>query len=280
MRIKTSDWQQGSGCREQSERGVGVIMITEGAQESHSLQAIVLNSDNFQEQIGPAYYLGSLPGFPGSSVGKESARNVRDPSLIPGSGRSTREGIGYPLQYSWASLVTQLVENLPAGPGSIPRLGRSPGEGKDYPLQCSGLENSMDYSPWGRKESDTTEWLSLHFTSLTASMGRIPPPFQLPGAVTQSWQVGLEAWYSLRLHVASTTEFQQIRFLSRQKLKAVLKVIVLVVQSSPTLCDPMDVAQQAPLSMEFSRQEYWNELPFPSPWALPGPRIKPRSPTL
>ena len=46
--------------------------------------------------------------------------------------------------------------------GSIPGLGRSSGEGKDYPLQYSGLENSMDlYSPWGHKESDTTERLSL-----------------------------------------------------------------------------------------------------------------------
>ena len=35
--------------------------------------------------------------------------------------------------------------------GSIPGLGRSPGEGKGYPLQYSGLENSVDYSPWGRK---------------------------------------------------------------------------------------------------------------------------------
>ena len=34
--------------------------------------------------------------------------------MIPGSGRSTREGIGYPLQYSWASFVAQLVKNLPA----------------------------------------------------------------------------------------------------------------------------------------------------------------------
>ena len=40
--------------------------------------------------------------------------------------------------------------------GSIPGLGRSPGEAKGYPLQHSGLENSMDYSPWGRKESDMT----------------------------------------------------------------------------------------------------------------------------
>ena len=51
-------------------------------------------------------------GFPHSSVGKESACNARDPGSIPGSGRSTAEGTGYPLQYSWASLVAQLVKNL------------------------------------------------------------------------------------------------------------------------------------------------------------------------
>src|SRR5574341_832378 len=52
--------------------------------------------------------------FPGSSVGKEYACNVGDPGLIPGSGRSAGEGIGYPLQYSWTFLVAQLVKNLPA----------------------------------------------------------------------------------------------------------------------------------------------------------------------
>ena len=51
--------------------------------------------------------------FPDSSVGKESACNARDPGSIPGSERSSGEGIGYPLQNSWASLVTQLVKNLP-----------------------------------------------------------------------------------------------------------------------------------------------------------------------
>ena len=61
-------------------------------------------------------------GFPGGSAGKESNCNAGDL-------------------------------------GSIPGLGRSPGEGERYPLQYSGLENSMDYSPWGRKESDTTERL-------------------------------------------------------------------------------------------------------------------------
>ena len=48
------------------------------------------------------------------SVGKESACNAGEPGSIPGSGRSAGEGIDYPLQYSWASLVAQLVKNLPA----------------------------------------------------------------------------------------------------------------------------------------------------------------------
>ena len=52
-------------------------------------------------------------GFPGSSGDKESTCNPRDSSSIPGSGRSPGEGTGYPLQYSWASLVTQMVKNLP-----------------------------------------------------------------------------------------------------------------------------------------------------------------------
>ena len=50
---------------------------------------------------------------PDSSFGKKSACNARDPDSIPGSGRSVGEGIGYPLQYSWTSLVAQLVKNLP-----------------------------------------------------------------------------------------------------------------------------------------------------------------------
>ena len=50
-------------------------------------------------------------GFPDSSAGEESACNAGDPGSIPGMGRSSGEGIGYPLQYSWASLVAQLVNN-------------------------------------------------------------------------------------------------------------------------------------------------------------------------
>ena len=65
-------------------------------------------------------------GFPCGSAGKESAYSVQDLDSIPG-------------------------------------LERSPGEGKGYPLQYSGLENSMDCSPWGRKESDRGS--NFHFTS-------------------------------------------------------------------------------------------------------------------
>ena len=51
-------------------------------------------------------------------------------------------------------------------------------------------------------------------------------------------------------------------------------------QSCLTLCDPRTVACQAPLSVGFFRQEYWSELPFPTPGDLPNPGIKPRSPAL
>ena len=54
----------------------------------------------------------------------------------------------------------------------------------------------------------------------------------------------------------------------------------LVTRSCPTLVTPRTVTLQAPLSMVFSRQEYWNRLPFPSPGHLPNPGIKPRSPAL
>ena len=59
-------------------------------------------------------YIKILWSFPGSSAGKQSACNAGDPGSILGAGKSTEEGIGYPFQYSWASLVAQLVKNPPA----------------------------------------------------------------------------------------------------------------------------------------------------------------------
>ena len=75
---------------------------------------------------------------------------MQETGLIPGSGRSPGEGIGYPLQYSWAFLLAQLVKNLPAMRETWVRsVGweDSPGEGKGYPLQYTGLENSMCGGP-------------------------------------------------------------------------------------------------------------------------------------
>ena len=80
--------------------------------------------------------------------------------MIPGSGRSPGEGIGYPLQCSWASLVAQLVKNPPAMQET---WVQSPGEGKGYPLQYSGVENSMDYTVHGVAKSQT-QLATLPFT--------------------------------------------------------------------------------------------------------------------
>ena len=99
--------------------------------------------------------------FPDSSVDKESACNAGDLNLIPGLGRSAGEGIGYPLQCSWASLVTQLVKNPPAMWETwVQPLGwKDPlKRGKATYSGILGLENS---SPWDHKQSDTTEQLSL-----------------------------------------------------------------------------------------------------------------------
>ena len=105
----------------------------------------------------------TLLSFAGSSAGEESAGDAGDPSSIPGSARSSGEGISYPLQYFWASLVAQLVKNPPAlqktGVGMIPwRRERLP-----IPVFWPGEFHGL-HSPWGRKELDTTEQLStLHY---------------------------------------------------------------------------------------------------------------------
>ena len=103
-------------------------------------------------------------GFQGNSAGKEPAYNAGDPSLIPGSGSSPGERIGYPIMYSWASLVALMVKNLLAE--SIPGLGRSPGGGHGNPSQYSCLENPhgqrnlTSYSPWRCKEY-LSPWILL-----------------------------------------------------------------------------------------------------------------------
>ena len=105
-----------------------------------------------------------LMGFPDNSVGKE----------YPAMRRPWCNSWVQKICWRRDRLPTSVFLGFPCGSagkegkesthntgdlGSIPGLGRSPGEGKLYPLQYSGLENSMDYSPWGHKELDTTERL-------------------------------------------------------------------------------------------------------------------------
>ena len=87
------------------------------------------------------------------------------PGSIPGSGRSAGEGMGYPLEYSWASLVAGEESACNAGYlGSIHGLGRSPGEWKGHPSSVLSWRIHGVCSTRGRKESDTTERLPLLFT--------------------------------------------------------------------------------------------------------------------
>ena len=90
--------------------------------------------------------------------------------MIPGSGKSTGEGIAYPLLYSWASLGAQLVKNPPAMWETWVRFlgwedplekGKATFSQNTTPVFWLGEFHGL-YSPWGRKESDMTERLSLH----------------------------------------------------------------------------------------------------------------------
>ena len=92
-----------------------------------------------------------ITGFSGSSAGKESACNAGDPSLIPRSGRYPGEGIGYPLQYCWASLVAQTVKNPPAMWETwVPSLGWEDPLEEGMATHCSILawRSHMDRGAW------------------------------------------------------------------------------------------------------------------------------------
>ena len=102
--------------------------------------------------------------FPDSPVGKESSCNAGNPGSISGSGRSSGEGIGYPLQCSWASFVAQLVKNPPSMQETwVWSLGWEDPLEKGKAIHSSILPGEFHelYSPGDCKESDTTEWLSL-----------------------------------------------------------------------------------------------------------------------
>ena len=106
----------------------------------------------------------SYTGFPDISVGKETTCNAGDPSSIPGSGWSPGEGISYLLQYSWASLVAQLLKNLPATWETwVQSLGWEDPLEKGMVTHSSILAWRIQWTvyPWGCRKSGMTEQLSL-----------------------------------------------------------------------------------------------------------------------
>ena len=152
---------------------MGVVSYWQACQRANGLPKMLL--------------LGDISGFPDSSVAKESACNAGDPDLVPGLGRSTGEGIGYPLRYSWASLVAQLVKNLPAvwetWVGKIPWRREKLPTPVFWPGEFHGL-----YSPWGRKESDMTEQLSVtHSGDISCQVE----------SVLRRWRLILAVWVIL-----------------------------------------------------------------------------------
>ena len=88
-------------------------LLQESMQGDASTQWLLIQIKSFS--LHEIYFeVVSTDGFHGISAGKESTCKARDLALIPQSGRSPGEGIGYPLQYSWASLEAQMVKNVPA----------------------------------------------------------------------------------------------------------------------------------------------------------------------
>ena len=130
---------------------------------SHQSSVVKLHISQTHYVISGVSVSWMLPkSLPDSSVGKESSCNAGDSGSIPGLGRSDGGGIGYPLQYSWVSLVVQLVKNPPAMQETWVRF-----LGWEYPWKRERLSTPVfwpgefhgPYRPWGRRESDMTELL-------------------------------------------------------------------------------------------------------------------------
>ena len=190
-----------------------------------------------------------------SSVGKESTFNAGDPGSPPGLGGSLGEGIGYPLQYSWAFLVAQLVKNPPAMQETwVQSLGW------EDPLE-KGKATHFSILAWSYKESDMTKQRSLHFIYSSV--------FYIDGHVIKQIYLFLSKPNCCLIAVARTCRPCIVldikgEVFSLSPLRS-LFMWWFSCEIVSALATPWTVACQAPLSMGFSRQEYWSGLPFPSP---------------
>ena len=157
----------------------------------------VTSSSTFSKSLPSFMVTGSLSlCLPGSSVGKESTCNAGDPGLIPGSGRSAGEGTGYPLQYSWTSLVAETVKNPPVmweiwvrSLGWEDTLEKGPAtHSSSLAWRIHGQRSLAGYCPWGSQRirrdwatftlpftkflclSMYLEWRHLHLHSIQISL--------------------------------------------------------------------------------------------------------------
>ena len=119
-------------------------------------------------------------GFPGSSAGKESTCNTGNPGLIPGAGRSPGEGLGYPLQYSWTSLVAQTVKKLPSTREIWVRS-----LGWDDPLE-EGMATHSSILAWKIPRDRGAWWATVH--GVTESWTRLSDSAQHRGLDANLYQ--------------------------------------------------------------------------------------------
>ena len=173
-------------------------------------------------------------GFRGGSDGKESACNAGDPGSIPGWGRSSEKEM--------------------AAHSSV------------LPGKSHGQRSLVDYSPWGHEESDTTEWLTpFTFLLLHISAKKKNKPLK-----NKKLPFPKLVWISINL-LANLLLCKTVTFVAQylQTLTLLFSVNQNMYAQSLShvwlFATPWTAACQAPLSMEFSRQEYWSGLPFPSP---------------
>ena len=163
------------------------IIVTKSSKyviASHSRHTLVLHLQKVKDRFLPG-------GCPGGSAGKESTCNAGNPNSIPGSGRSDWEGIDYPLQDSWASLMAQLVKNPPAMQetwvGKILLIR----EWLSTPVFWSGEFHGL-YSPWCHKESDSVEQLPLHVTKSGYAWHRLST--QRAPEITDWGMLSIQVW--------------------------------------------------------------------------------------